>query len=315
MPPEEPAGKNPPDGAIIDYYLSSAVSDPVTLEIFDAANHLVRKYSSTDKPLDMAKIAAENPIPMYWVRHEQVLSGEAGMHRFVWYVHYSQPQSLTHEYPISAIVHNTPRYPLGAYAMPGAYTVKLTVDGKTYAQPLTVKMDPRIKTSLADLHKQFVMESASVSGMNDSYEMLAHVQSVRAQLKERAEKAGKSAVSEKIAALDKGLAELEGAPVAGFAGVPPGSKQRENLSSLNQHFGNMLAVADSADAAPTTQAETAFRGLKDDLARMLQHWKNVRDVEIVALNAELKKAGLAPIDPKEPPKEAPADDAGGDDEP
>jgi photosystem II stability/assembly factor-like uncharacterized protein len=315
LPPEEPAGKNPPDGAIIDFYLSSATSGPVTLEIFDAANHLVRKYSSTDKPLDMAKIAAENPIPMYWVRHEKILSGEAGMHRFVWDVHYPQPQSLTHEYPISAIVHNTPRYPLGAFAMPGTYTVKLTVDGKTYTQPLTVKMDPRIKTSLADMRKQFVMESASVSGMNDSYEMLAHVQSVRAQLKERAEKAGKSTVSEKIAALDKVLAELEGAPVPGFSGVPPGTKQPENLSSLNQHFGNMLAVADSADAAPTTQAETAFRGLKDDVARMLQHWKNVRDVEVVALNAELQKAGLAPIDPKEPPKEAPADDAGGDDEP
>jgi len=315
LPPEEPAGKNPPDGAIIDYYLASAASGPVTIEILDANNHVVRKYASTDKPLDMAKIATENPIPMYWVRHEQILSGEAGMHRFVWDVRYPQPESLTHEYPISAIVHNTPRYPLGAFAMPGAYTVKLTVDGKTHTQPLTVKMDPRIKSSLADLHKQFVMESASVSGMNESYELLSRVRSVRAQMKERTEKAGKSAVGEKIAALDKVLAELEGAPVPGFAGVPPGSKQRENLSTLNQHFGAMLAVADSADAAPTTQADAAFKELGNELTRCLAQWQHYRDYEIVELNADLKKAGLAPIDPKEPPKEAPAEDAGGDDEP
>src|SRR6202790_1510575 len=315
LPPEEPAGKNPPDGAIIDYYLASAANGLVTLEISDASNKLVRKYASTDKPLDMAKIAAENPIPMYWVRHEQELSGAAGMHRFVWDVHYAQPQALAHEYPIAAIAHDTARYPLGAFALPGEYTVKLTVDGKTYTQPLTVKMDPRIKTSPGDLQKQFAMERGSVVGMNTSYEALSAVQSVRAQLKERAEKAGKGAVSEKIAALDKALATVEGAAVPGFIGVPPSGKQPENLSTLNQHFAAMLAVADSADAAPTTQAEAAFRELNDALVGLVVRWKSLRDSEIMALNAELKKAGLAPIDPKEPPKEAPSDDAGGDDEP
>jgi hypothetical protein len=315
LPPEEPAGKNPPDGAIIDYYLANAANGPVTLESLDASNKLVRKYASTDKALDRAKIAAENPIPMYWVRHEQELSGAAGMHRFVWDVHYAQPQALAHEYPIAAIAHDTPRYPLGAFALPGEYIVKLTVDGKTYAQPLSVKMDPRIKTSPGDLQKQFAMERGSVAGMNASYEALSAVQSVRAQLKERTEKAGKGAVSEKIAALDKALAAVEGAAVPGFTGVPPSGKQPENLSTLNQHFAAMLAVADSADAAPTTQADAAFRELNEALVGLVARWKSLRDSEIVVLNAELKKAGLAPIDPKEPPKEAPSDDAGGDDEP
>ena len=315
LPPEEPAGKNPPDGAIIDYYLANAASGPVTLEIFDASNKLVRKYASTDKPLNMAKIAAENPIPMYWVRHEQELSGKAGMHRFVWDVRYAQPQALAHEYPIAAIAHDTPRYPLGAFALPGQYTVKLTADGKTYTQPLSVKMDPRIKTSPGDLQKQFAMERGSVTGMNTSYEALSAVQSVRAQLKERAEKAGKGAVGEKIRALDKALAAVEGAAVPGFVGVPPSGKQPENLSTLNQHFAAMLAVADSADAAPTTQADAAFRELNEALIGLVARWNGLRDSEIVALNAELNNAGLAPIDPKEPPKEAPSDDAGGDDEP
>ncbi len=195
LPPEFPAGKNPPDGAIIDYYLASGANGPVTLEILDAHNQLVRKYANTDKPLDMAKIAAENPIPMYWVRHEQELSSAAGMHRFVWDIHYPPPDSLAHEYPISAIVHDTPRYPLGAFVLPGEYVVKLAVAGKTYTQSLTVKIDPRIKTPLADLRKQFEMESGSVEGMNKSFEALSQVRSVRAQLKERTAKAGKGALS------------------------------------------------------------------------------------------------------------------------
>jgi len=315
LPPESPAGKNPPDGAIIDYYLASGTTGPVTLEIFDAHNQLVRKYASTDKPLDMAKIAAENPIPMYWVRPAQILSGAAGMHRFVWDLHYAPPDSLAHEYPISAIVHDTPRFPLGAFVLPGEYIVKLTVDGKTYTQPLTVRMDPRIKTSLADLQKQFAMEWGSMAGMNTTYQVLSYVQSLRAQLKDRAKKSGNSRVSEKIAALDKTLAEMEGTSQSSFFGLPPGGKQPENLSTLNQHFGGILAVADSADAAPTTQADAVFKELEDALRRLAKRWTDIRDYEVVALNAELTKAGLALVDVHKPPDTAPSADADGDDEP
>jgi len=315
LPPEVPAGQNPPDGAIIDYYLASAAKNPVTLEIFDAQNHLVRKYSSIDKPLDMAKIAAENPIPMYWVRHDKILSSQAGMHRFVWDMHYPAPESLAHEYPISAIVNDTPRYPLGAFALPGEYTLKLTVDGKSYTQPLTVRMDPRIGTSFADIQKQFHLEHESTVCMKTSFEILSSVRSLRGQLKGRGEKAGKSVAGERIATLDKTLADMEGAAQPAFFGVPPSGKQPENLSTLNQHFAALLAVADSADAAPTTQATAMFKELVEDLRRQVIRWVNIRDYEVVALNAELKKAGVTPVDPNKAPDAAPSDDSDGDDEP
>ncbi len=315
LPPEFPAGKNPPDGAIIDYYLASPAKEPVTLEIFDEHNQLVRKYASTDKPEPLEKTAAEHPIPMYWVRPPQILSGAAGMHRFIWDLHYAPPDSLGHEFPISAIVHDTPKYPLGAWALPGKYTVKLTVDGKSYSQLFAAKMDPRIKTPLADLRKQFEMQSGSVEGMNKSFEALSQVQSVRAQLKERTAKAGKGALADAIAALDKQTAELEGAAQSNFYGLPPGAKQPENFSSLNQHFGGILAVADSADAAPTTQAPAVFKELEEDLEKLVARWTKIRQQDIAALNVELKKAGLTPVDPNRPLDAAPAADADGDDEP
>jgi hypothetical protein len=314
LPPEVPAGKNPPDGAIIDYYLAAGSGKPVTLEILDAEKHLVRRYSSTDKPEPLEKIAAENPIPMYWVRPTQILSAEAGMHRFVWDLHYPPPDALVHEFPISAIVHDTPEYPLGARVLPGDYSVKLTVDGKSCTQLLVVKLDPRIKTLRADLAKQFDMESGAVNGMNQSYKALAQVQSLRAQLKERTGKAAKGAMAESIGSLDQQLAELEGAAQSSFAGMPPSGKQPENFSTLNQHFAAILAVADSADAAPTTQATGVYHELDLAEENLVSRWKKIQQTDIPAVNASLKKAGLAEIDANKPPETPPSADAGDDDD-
>jgi len=315
LPPEVPAGKNPPDGSILDYYLASAVSSTVRLEIFDAQNHLVRRYTSADKAVPLEEIAAKHPIPMYWVRPTRILSGAAGMHRFVWDLHYPPPDALEHEFPISAIYRDTPLYPLGAWALPGNYTVKLTVEDKSYKQPLVVKMDPRISTPLADLAKQFEMESGAVEGMNESYETLQQVQSVRAQLKDRAAKAGKGALANAIAALDKQAAELAGGAQSAFFGLPPSGKQPENLSTLNQHFGAILAVADSADVAPTTQATVVYKELEGALQALLTRWTKLKQDEIPNLNTQLKKANLPPIDPNLPLANRPSAEEGGDDEP
>jgi hypothetical protein len=313
LPPDTPAGKNPPDGAILDYFLAGSSSKPVTLEIRDADNHLVRRYSSADKPESLEKIAASNPIPMYWVRPQQILSAEAGMHRFVWDMHYPAPDSLSHEFPISAIVHDTPQLPLGAWAMPGNYTVKLMVDGKPYTQSLVVRMDPRIKTSEADLHKQFEMEAGIVEGMNETFEALEQVRALRPQIAERAGKA-KGALADSLTAIDKQAGELEGATQGAFFGVPPAGKRPENLSSLNQHFGQLLNVVDSADVAPTTQASAVYLELEDALGKVLAQWKKLHDSDLPALNASLKKAQLAEIDANKSAA-VPADDADQDDEP
>ena len=152
LPPDFPAGQNPPDGAILDYYLGSAASSPVTLEIRDSAGKVVRRYSSEDKP---QPISPDLSIPTYWVRPPQWLSNTAGMHRFVWDMHYAPVPGIAPSYPIAAVPHNTAPAPTSLWVMPGQYTVVLTAGGKTYTQPLTIKMDPRVKTPLAGLREQF----------------------------------------------------------------------------------------------------------------------------------------------------------------
>jgi hypothetical protein len=153
MPQEEPAGENPPDGAILDYVLG-APADVVTLEILDARGDLVRRFRSTD-PIEEA-VPGRN-IPDYWIRPPQRLSGTAGRHRFVWDLHYPTPAFARFEYPISATFMNTPKEPRGPWALPGTYTVRLTANGQTLTQPLVVRMDPRVKTPPAALARQFAL--------------------------------------------------------------------------------------------------------------------------------------------------------------
>ena len=164
LPQEEPAGQNPPDGAILDYWLAQSSGD-VTLEILDANGALVRRFRSNDAPEPIDSTAN---IPLYWVRPSQRLSAAAGMHRFVWDLRYPAPPVMRYEYPISAIYGDTPREPRGRVVLPGRYTVRLSSNDKTVTQPLIVRMDPRVKTSSAGLARQFALASQLTNALERS---------------------------------------------------------------------------------------------------------------------------------------------------
>jgi hypothetical protein len=154
LPPEEPAGQNPPDGAILDYFLASKTAAPVTLEILDEKGAPVRRFASDDPPEPLVDPLVVAP---YWVRPARILPATPGMHRFVWDLRFPPPRSRKHEYPISAIPGDTPREPLGPYVLPGTYTVRLTAGGQALTRPLTVKLDPRVRMSPADLAQQLAL--------------------------------------------------------------------------------------------------------------------------------------------------------------
>ncbi|HXG88009.1 MAG TPA: hypothetical protein VNJ02_06705 [Vicinamibacterales bacterium] len=157
LPPDEPAGQNPPDGAIINYWLPRRAAGPVTLDVLDRTGATVRRYSSDD-PAE-AFIEGRN-TPDYWLRPHQALSAAAGFHRFVWDVRHQRPAVTAFSYPIAAIHRNTPRVPHGSWVLPGVYTVRLTVDGKQQTQSLVVRMDPRVTTTAADLQIQYDLSRA-----------------------------------------------------------------------------------------------------------------------------------------------------------
>ena len=153
LPADEPAGQNPPEGAILDYRLPTDAKE-VTLEILDANGSLVRRYSSNDPappPQDTGN------APAYWIRPLRALPARAGHHRVTWDLRHPPLPQARPSYPIAAIPFDTPPSPTSPYAMPGTYTVRLTVDGKSSSQPLVVEMDPRVKASREDLAQQFAL--------------------------------------------------------------------------------------------------------------------------------------------------------------
>jgi len=172
--------------------------------------------------------------------------------------------------------------------------VKLTVDGKSWTQPLTLKMDPRVKAAPEELARQFEVEQDAVRGMDQSFAALTRVRLLREQLKDRAAKAGKGALGDSIAALDKKLEQLAGAPQGFFAAPPPG-KQKENFSTLGQHFQGLLRTADSCDCAPTSQATAAWREMQAARTELAAEWKAIAEKDVPALNQQLEKAGLTAL--------------------
>jgi photosystem II stability/assembly factor-like uncharacterized protein len=292
LPPEIPAGQNPPAGAMLDYWLKSSPTGVVTLEIFDSSGKLVRRFSSADQR--DAPDEKELNVPTYWIRPERGVTNAPGMHRFIWDLRYPPPASLERDYPISAIYGDTPLYPLGAPVLPGSYTVKLMAGGTAYSQPLTIKMDPRVKTSLAELQAQFELETKIVEALHRDFEAFARVRTLRKKLKDL-QTSARSSFQSKVANLDKKAADLEGTSGgygAAFLITPAG----RGLARLNAGLDSLLAIVDSADAAPTTQAVAMFADVQRALDEQLSRWAQVQNQDLPALNKDLKQAGVAAID-------------------
>ena len=273
MPPEEPTGQNPPDGAIIDYYINGAASSPVTLEILDSSGKLVRRYASNDKPdVTQKEIDALN-VPAYWVRPPRILSAATGMHRWIWNLHYPDPSVLTHEYPISAIPHDTPRLPLGTSVLPGNYTVRLTVNGKSFTQPLIVKMDPRVHATSADLQEQFALSMRVAAMIERDFTAIAEARALHVQLDSAKSRATNPKVRASIDSLDARINAL-------------------SVTRLNGQLSGLLGTIDGADARPTTQASAAVTAMQHTLDEAIAEWTKVKGSALSTLNARLSAAGV-----------------------
>ncbi|MEZ4947236.1 MAG: glycoside hydrolase [Cyclobacteriaceae bacterium] len=251
LPPEEPTGKNPPDGAILDYMIKQNASE-VTLEIVNTDGEIVRKYSSKDKPevLDTASMQ----YPTYWFRPAQKIETTTGHHRFIWDLRYAPPVGAKRQHSISAVYQNTPTGPQGPFVMPGKYTVRLTVDGKIMEQPLEIKMDPRVSISATDLKAQ---HDYSVECYKAYHELQALRESVEEQLrgKKKLKKAQYTSLRDLV-----GEGEPENPDII-YGSIT--ERPNETIVGLQDKFLHMQLVFQNADATPTTQAIAGLKRLKE----------------------------------------------------
>ncbi|MDI1320074.1 MAG: glycoside hydrolase, partial [bacterium] len=290
LPPDEPVGENPPDGAIIDYLLPAPAVGPVTLEIFEAGGRLVRRFSDADAPEITAASLAKLTIPSYWVQRPPALATAAGLHRWVWDLHYTAPESLRHHYPIAAVPNRTPRLPAGPRALPGAYQVRLTVAGHTSTAPLLVTADPRLRLSAADLARNFQLQQQVAGIVDRSTRLLRQARSLLEQAGERFARAH-GLLADRLSAFQK--------KVQAQLAAPAGAEF--NLTGINNEALELYGRFDYSDAAPTAGQITDAEALAHELQELTEAWEKLLAAEVPALNAQLTAAGLAGLKPERPP--------------
>jgi hypothetical protein len=296
LTPDLPAGENPPDGAMIDFYLGSAITGVVTLEIKDAQGHTVRRYSSADPvPPDDPMLA----IPPYWVRPPQKLSSQAGLHRFLWDLHLDPVPGVAPQYPIAAVYKNTAPDSTSPWAMPGKYTVVLNAGGKKYEQPLTLVMDPRVKTSTADLTEQYKLSKQLYDEWLALNSISDQVRGIRGQITELRARFADANLKTKVEAFAEKLQSLAGAGGGGFGGgAPVGGATRVTVASATGRIRTLFNLIEEVDLAPTPQVSAAIPEVVKDARGIQESWRLINTQEIPALNQELRAAGLPIIGSK-----------------
>ena len=300
LPPDEPSGQNPPDGAIIDYYLGPNVSGDARLEILAPGGRVARVYTSRDTSMAPADLGN---VPAYWIRPTQVLSAAPGFHRFVWDLHFTPPAGTSSQpgnYPISATPHDTPREPRGPFAAPGEYTARLTVGGKSYSQTFTVRMDPRIKLPAAVIAQNHATSLALYDAIARDSALVDRATAVRARLRDARSKVSDGSVTSAIDAFEASIGAVVGqggggGRGGGRGGGGGGASATPTLRSITGELMTLFNFLEDADAEPTTQAAAAIRAAQREFVALESRWARIRTTDLAALNAKLRAAGQPPI--------------------
>ena len=264
LPPEEPTGQNPPDGALIDYYLGKTVNK-VQLNILNQKDELVASFSSDDVIEEIDSTTMRHPT--YWARPEQKLSTKQGHQRFVWNLRYPPPQGAQRSYDIAAVQYDTPSGPVGPFVAPGTYKVQLIVDGVTKERSMTVKLDPRSQLSTEALNLQTQLSLLCYANYNK-------LQAIRESIDNKI--TNQNLKKKSLTALNKFKGNGQPRSISFYYGsIKASSLEDETLVGLQSKLLYLIDVLQSADAMPTTKTIEAVNVLDTRVKELLNKWESM----------------------------------------
>jgi photosystem II stability/assembly factor-like uncharacterized protein len=267
LPPEEPTGQNPHDGAAIDYFLPKTYTE-VKLEITDMTGNVVQSWSSLDEPESIDSTDLRHPV--YWIRPQHMLGNKAGHNRFIWNLKYANPRGSNRAFAIAAVYKDTPSGPDGPFVHPGEYKIKMNVDGEVLERKISVRLDPRTSIAKAELQLQ---TDLSMDCYNN-YLQLQQMRETTDALLSDTKKKWKKGVKEQLQAL-KGNGNPDGGDFL-YGSISAGTLERETLVSLQEKYLFMLAVLQSAEAKPTEQTQEGIRKLNVRLIEIKEKWEGLK---------------------------------------
>ncbi|HEU4642674.1 MAG TPA: hypothetical protein VFS44_09480 [Gemmatimonadaceae bacterium] len=293
-PPEVPHALNPPDGVIIDYTLAAKPAGEVTLDVIDAAGTVVRHLSSA--PIAPVEEAAQPPEPNFWLATPAPLPTSVGAHRVVWDLRYDAPPAFTHTFEINANPGLTPASPEGPLALPGTYTIKLTVDGRSYTRQVAVRNDPRSHATTADLRAQHTLLMHLDAGIRTAWTGYHEVTALRAAVEKAAGASTAGDVAAAATSLEAAMDTVAGDPHGGRGfrrrggPTPPPS-----FVDASEALVRQLEAQDYADMAPTASMLAAQAATCHELAAAESRWERIRTTELSAFDAVLARNGLPAV--------------------
>jgi hypothetical protein len=224
-----------------------------------------------------------------WARAPRVLSAAPGHHRFLWDMHYPPvPGMSTGPDAEAAVPHDTPAITSAPWVMPDTYTVRLAAGGESLTQPLTIVMDPRVKTSRFDLEQQFNLSHTLYEQMLQATKALHEITVLRGQLDGPNAKLSHESAEELEAKLKKiaGAEEGEGGGRRGGPSGPP------TLDSIRSQMARLEHSIQNADAAPTTSQIAGAAEISKPLPALLEQWSQLKSTDLKAINQQLRKKNL-----------------------
>jgi len=291
LPPEVPAGENPPEGAILDYYLKTPAQGAITLGIYDSAGRLIQQYSNTPPP----PVTSPPNVPTYWFPKPIVLSTAPGMHRIAWDERFPTPKALTYsyygglldytEYTLTwhAVRGETPQVqPVGPIVIPGTYQVRLTVNGHTYRQPLTLKNDTRSAATQADLEAQLATEKQVMAGLETSYNAYQQLTALEKALGAETAPAD-PAYGAAAAKLEKELGVLTGGTSARGFGI------------ANRELARRLQDLEFGDYRPTASDIASVEESCSTITQATAEFEQIESRTVPALNHMMGNGSPLPI--------------------
>ena len=291
LPPDEPMGENPPNGAIIDYDLP-ANEQEVTLEVLGQDGAVLRKYSSKDPVTPTPEEMKKDLIPPYWPLVHGPLPTTPGMHRWVWDLRSTTPTATRYSYPISAVPYRTPLKPQGPLVLPGDYTVRLTVDGHSETQTLSVKMDLRVHTSPVDLDALHMAQMAMASSLDTVAKADLAAHAVAEQMN-----------APQNASLGSRLQPYKDALNLVLAGDK--AKHLPGIDEVNGEAGQLYGELDQSDNPLTDALTQAAAYVQREVKEVVPAWEEFREHQLRQLNKVLQETHHARINLTRPPGDMP----------
>jgi hypothetical protein len=231
----------------------------------------------------MSKELRTQLIPAYWPLHHGPLPKIAGMHRWVWDLRATTPTATHYEYPIAAVPHRTPLAPQGPLVVPGLYTVRLTVDGKSETAPLTVKMDPRVHMSQAELEALHTTQTTMAASLDALAKADIEAHSVMEQLDAIHDKG----LGAQLATFRAALGTILNGTKDGAKADP--AKQLPGIDEVSGEATQLYNELEQADANPTAPLLAAAAHVQHEASAVLPGWENFKQTQIPEMNRELQR--------------------------